>query len=154
MDKSNAVVILQDDPSGPIISVDGKIKNSKTDGTTLTLDLSPKGGPTDLVAKFFDGDKKQLYFPDGNAWTKSTGVDGIYTDPNHPAGYRVVRIAKNKMYISLQDEPNGDIIEVEGKRKGSEYLLDFSSKGGPKDIAASVEEDKIVFPDGNAWTKL
>ena len=154
IDKTNAVVTLQDEPSGPIFTFDGKIKNSKKDGTTLTLDLSPKGGPKDVVATFFDGDQKQLYFPDGNAWTKSAGVDGIYTDPNHTDGYRVVRIAKDKMYITLQDEPNGEIIEVEGKKRGSEYLLDFSSKGGPKDIPAAVEEGKILFPDGNSWTKL
>ena len=68
IDQSNAVVTLQDEPSGPIFTFDGKIKSSNKDGTTLlTLDLSPKGGPKDVVATFFYGDKKQLYFPDGNA---------------------------------------------------------------------------------------
>jgi len=154
-DKSNAVVTLQDEPKGPIITVDGKIKTSKKSGTTITLDLSPKGGPSDVVATFSNGSGgDQLYFPDGNAWTKSVGVDGIYADPNHPAGYRVVRVAKNKMYITLQDEPKGEVIEVEGKKGKNGYLLDFSSKGGPKNIAAIVEDGKLVFPDGNAWTKM
>lgn len=154
-DKSNAVVTLQDEPRGPIITVDGKIKTSSKSGTTITLDLSPKGGPKDVLATFSNGSGgDQLYFPDGNAWTKSVGVDGIYADPNHPAGYRVVRVAKGKMYITLQDEPKGEVIEVEGKKGKNGYLIDFSSKGGPKDIAATVEDGKLVFPDGNAWTKM
>ena len=157
VDKNNAVVTLQDEPNGPIITVDGKIKTpfGNTAEATISLDLSAKGGPSDLVATFSDlSGGQQIIFPDGNAWTKSAGVDGIYSDPNHPAGYRVVRVVKNKMYITLQDEPSGDIIEVVGTKSGNDFLIDFSSKGGPKDIAATVEEGKLVFPDGNAWVKV
>ena len=152
--KSNAVVTLQDEPKGPIVTVEGAIK-SKSGGTTITLDLSPKGGPKDIVATYSNGSGgDQLFFPDGNAWTKSEGVDGIYSDPNHPAGFRVVRVAKNKLYITLQDDPKGEVIDVVGRKgKNGSYLIDFSSKGGPKDLAATVEDGKIVFPDGNTWTK-
>ena len=151
--KSNAVVTLQDEPNSPIISVDGKIKSKKS-GTTITLDFSPKGGPKDIVATFYNGSGgDQLLFSDGNVWTKSVGVDGIYSDPNHPAGYRAVRVDKGKMYITLQDDPKGEVIDVVGKKAKSGYLLDFSSKGGPKDIAATVEDGKLIFPDGNAWTR-
>ena len=59
-----------------------------------------------------------------------------HSDPNHKNGYRVVRVKKNKIYISLQDEPTGDVIDVVGTKKGDAYLIDFSSKGGPKDIEA------------------
>lgn len=155
--KSNAIVTLQDKPNGPIITVDGKIKSSSKSGTTITLDLSEKGGPKDLVAKFSEGTGgNQIVFPDSNAWTQLEGANGIYLDPNHKNGYRVVRVEKNKMYISLQDEPNGDIINVVGKKKGDAYLIDFSSKGGPKDIEAKVvnEGKSLVFPDGNSWTRL
>jgi hypothetical protein len=38
---------------------------------------------------------------------------------------------------------------------GSGYItIDFSPKGGPKDIMALVKVDKLVFADGNTWTKL
>ncbi|KAL7535183.1 hypothetical protein ACHAXR_011256 [Thalassiosira sp. AJA248-18] len=154
VDKSNAVVTLQDEPNGAIITVDGKIK-SKSSGTTITLDFSSKGGPKDIVATFSNGSGgEQLFFSDGNAWTKSVGVDGIYSDPNHPAGYRVVRVSKGKMYITLQDDPKGEIIEVVGKKGKDGYLIDFSPKGGPQKLAVTFEDGKLVFPDGNAWTKV
>mmetsp|Transcript_37314 Transcript_37314/g.67103 ORF Transcript_37314/g.67103 Transcript_37314/m.67103 type:complete len:232 (-) Transcript_37314:54-749(-) len=152
VNKSTAAVTLQDEPKGPIISVGGKIKTSKK-GTTITLDLSPKGGPKDVVATLSGND--QLVFPDGNAWTKNGGADGIYLDSNHPKGYRVVRVKGSKVFLTLQDDPKGDVIEIEGKKKGKNTLLiDFSSKGGPKNLAATVEDGKLVFPDGNSWLKL
>mmetsp|Transcript_14309 Transcript_14309/g.30569 ORF Transcript_14309/g.30569 Transcript_14309/m.30569 type:complete len:246 (-) Transcript_14309:74-811(-) len=151
VDRNNAVVTLQDEPKGPIITVNGKVKTSKKSGTTVTLDLSPKGGPKDIVATL-TGD--QLVFPDGNAWTKFTGIDGIYSDPNHPAGYRVVRSTGSKLSITLQDEPSGEVVEVAGKRKNGGYSIDFSPKGGPKNLGVVVKGDQLEFPDGNAWTKL
>ena len=65
----------------------------------------------------------------------------------------VSRLAKCS--FTLQDDPKGDVIEIEGKKKGKNTLLiDFSSKGGPKNLAATVEDGKLVFPDGNSWLKL
>ena len=60
------------------------------------------------------------------------------------------------MYISLQDKPDGEIINVVGTKKGDAYLIDFSSKGGPKDIEAKLTDEgkSISFPDGNSWTRL
>lgn len=155
VDKSNVVVTLQDEVGGLVISVPGKIKTSKREGTTITLDLSKKGGPKDVVATL--SDSNHLSFRDGNSWTKHSGVDGIYADPNHPSGYRVVREGQGgKLYITLQDEPKGQIVELEGfKKVGSGYIsIDFSPKGGPKNLAAVAKVGKLVFPDGNAWTKL
>jgi len=59
------------------------------------------------------------------------------------------------MYISLQDESNGEVIDVVGTKKGDAYLIDFSSKGGPKDIEAKVTDEgkSILFPDGNVWSR-
>mmetsp|Transcript_26119 Transcript_26119/g.54504 ORF Transcript_26119/g.54504 Transcript_26119/m.54504 type:complete len:233 (-) Transcript_26119:46-744(-) len=150
--KTSASVTLQDEPEGPIITVSGDI-NTSGKGTTVTLDLSPKGGPKDVVAIVKGSD---LYFPDGNSWTKNSGVDGIYSDPNHPDGYRVVRASSGgNVMITLQDEPSGPMVELVGKRSSNgDILIDFSPKGGPKDLAASFKGDKLVFPDGNAWPKL
>jgi hypothetical protein len=33
-------------------------------------------------------------------------------------------------------------------------VIDFSPKGGPTNLAAVYEDNGIVFPDGNKWTKL
>jgi len=153
VDKSTAVVTLRDEPKGPVISVEGKVKTSKKTGTTVTLDLSPKGGPKDVVATLSDD---RLAFPDGSAWTKLAGIDGVYSDPNHPAGYRVVRsVGKNNIGITLRDEPAGEEIELAGKkRKGGGYAVDFSAKGGPKNLAVVVEDDRLVFPDGNSWSRI
>jgi hypothetical protein len=149
LDKSNALVTLQDEPNGPIFSVNGKIV-----GTTVTLDFSAKGGPKDIVATLVGDDK--LKFPDGNTWTKISGVDGVYADPNHPSGYRVVRIAKGgDIFITLQDEPKGEVIELKGKQKeNGSVSIDFSPKGGPNNLTAIAKDGKLVFPDGNAWIKM
>ena len=155
IDKSNAIVTLQDAVDGPIVSVSGKIKSSKKEGTTLTLDLSKKGGPKNVVAKL--SGSNHLTFSDGNSWTKVSGVDGIYSDPMHPTGYRIVREGKDgKVYITLADEPKGKVVDLIGtKRVGGGYInIDFSPKGGPKDLQAIAKVGKLVFPDGNAWVKL
>ncbi|KAL7531727.1 hypothetical protein ACHAWF_003891, partial [Thalassiosira exigua] len=50
-----------------------------------------EGGPKGVVAKLSE-DKQTITFPDGNTWTKNSNqYDGVYKDPNHPKGYRVVR---------------------------------------------------------------
>ncbi|KAL7535385.1 hypothetical protein ACHAWF_005153 [Thalassiosira exigua] len=151
--KSTAIVTLQDEPNGPVVEVVGKLSRPRSGGAgTVALDLSPKGGPKDVVATIGEG---TLTFPDGNAWTKLSGVDGVYSDPNHPAGYRIVRRAKNEVLITLRDEPNGEVIDLVGKKKGKDGLaIDFGPKGGPKDLGAKVAEGSLVFPDGNRWTKL
>ncbi len=40
-----------------------------------------------------------------------------------------------------------------GKQKGIGYAVDFSAKGGPKNLAVAVKEERLVFPDGNAWAR-
>lgn len=151
VDRSNAVITLQDEPNSPVITIPGKIKTSKKTGTTIALDFSSKGGPKDITATLTDN---QLVFSDGNAWTQSPGADGIYADPNHPTGYRALRIKGSKVFITAQDDPKGEVVELVGKSKGKGSLvIDFSPKGGPKNLAATVSEGKLVFPDGNSWTK-
>ena len=42
-----------------------------------------------------------------------------------------------------------------GKTRGKEEAtIDFSSKGGPKDLVGKWDGSGIVFPDGNKWTKV
>jgi hypothetical protein len=158
VDNSNAIVTLQDEADGPIITVPGKIKTSRREGMTLTLDLSKKGGPKNVIATLSGGSNNgRITFPDGNSWTKDYGVNGIYADPQHPSGYRIVREGRDGMvYITLQDEPRGKVIDLVGrKRIGGGYInIDFGPKGGPRDLPAIAKVGKLVFPDGNAWVKL
>mmetsp|Transcript_2599 Transcript_2599/g.3826 ORF Transcript_2599/g.3826 Transcript_2599/m.3826 type:complete len:184 (-) Transcript_2599:127-678(-) len=154
IDDFPTVVTLQDEPDGPIITCDGDVKTS-SGTTTITLDLSKKGGPKDITATL---GKDKLIFPDGNAWTKLGGVDGIYSDPFHPEGYRIVRIAEDgsKLNVTLQDKPDGKVILLEGARDetSGDYPIDFSPKGYHKTLAATVKDGKVAFEDGNAWVKL
>ena len=111
-------------------------------------------------------------FPD-ETWTKAEGVEGVYLDPQHKAGFRVVRLApaggkgKNKtpagLTVKLQDDPGAEVLTIsattakpkETDAPGSTtYNFDFTAKGGPKAVPAVFQGDKLSFPDGNAWQKL
>ena len=86
---------------------------------------------------------------------------GVFNDPKHPNGYRIlVSDAGNKGTMTLQDEPDGNVyiipITYEANKKTGQTSLtiDFSVKGGPKDVVAILNKDSsISFPDGNLWTK-
>lgn len=90
---------------------------------------------------------------------------GVYFDPKHPDGYRVlVKESANKATMTLSDGgPQGgggaepktfrDIsVRVDND---SEFVFDFGFKNGPKDIKGKLSPDKqsITFEDGNTWTK-
>merc|ERR1719240_2473874 len=38
--------------------------------------------------------------------------------------------------------------------KVDEVVLDFSPKGGPKDLAGAFSEHSIRWPNGNVWSKV
>lgn len=95
---------------------------------------------------------------------------GVYSDPNHPAGYRVIMASSggkgSRATMTLsdgveKDAPEGteektyNNIPVVIKEGGNELSFDFSFKGGPKDVVATLSTDKqsITFPDGNTWKK-
>ena len=46
-------------------------------------------------------------------------------------------------------------IPVRIKEGNNEFVFDFSFKGGPKQVVATLSDDKktLTFPDGNTWTK-
>ena len=117
-----------------------------------------KGGPKDVPGVFKEG---KISFPDGNVWPKEAGVSGVYLDPQHKEGYRVVRATSpSTVQIVLQDDPKAEVLKLAGtsatdEKKGETTIkIDFSVKGGPKDVPGVYKDDKISFPDGNAWSKL
>eukprot|EP00547_Thalassionema_nitzschioides_P006900 CAMPEP_0194199986 /NCGR_PEP_ID=MMETSP0156-20130528/791_1 /TAXON_ID=33649 /ORGANISM="Thalassionema nitzschioides, Strain L26-B" /LENGTH=180 /DNA_ID=CAMNT_0038924943 /DNA_START=88 /DNA_END=630 /DNA_ORIENTATION=- len=117
-----------------------------------------------------------------NAAALKTGAaspfTGDYDDPNHPGCLRQVKVVgaplkgdgTRSAYPVVEvvgwdgkegakactERPNREQLwKVDGKIKNNaEALIDFSSKGGPKDLLAKYADGGIVFPDGNKWTKV
>ena len=93
---------------------------------------------------------------------KKFAFNGIYKDPKHPTGFRIIAGAPNKGgTMTLQDSPDGAIFNIPIKASTDEttgstsLLIDFSEKGGPSNTVATVnkKDSSIVFPDGNVWKK-
>ena len=58
----------------------------------------------------------------------------------------------NTSHFAGADE-DGKAWKLTGRPKGKYVLIDFSPKGGPKEVVAVNDGLGIVFPDGNKWTK-
>jgi len=91
---------------------------------------------------------------------------GVYMDPGHPKGYRVLVGNKQEATMKLQDDIKGKDSEVfnlpvkiskDKKTKDVKLTFDFSAKGGPTDIMAvlgtSGTTTTLTFSDGNVWKK-
>lgn len=90
---------------------------------------------------------------------------GVYSDPRHPDGYRVLMAVKGsdtKATMTVCDGvPKGSADEPKTYREipvsvdKDEFVFDFGFKGGPKNIKGKLSADKqsIAFEDGNTWTK-
>lgn len=103
---------------------------------------------------------------------------GDYDDPNHPGCLRQVKVVgpplradgtrsafplveikgwdgKDGEKMCTGRPGRGDLWSIEGKLLSKDTAsLDFSSKGGPAGIKGVYQDDGIVFPDGNKWTKV
>jgi len=83
----------------------------------------------------------------------SIRIAGKWADPGHPGCERKIQLAGNKAFITGADE-DGKPWKVIGIVEGSDVMIDFSPKGGPKDVKATFVIGKgLTFPDGNVWTK-
>eukprot|EP00419_Tripos_fusus_P090013 CAMPEP_0172867754 /NCGR_PEP_ID=MMETSP1075-20121228/84502_1 /TAXON_ID=2916 /ORGANISM="Ceratium fusus, Strain PA161109" /LENGTH=160 /DNA_ID=CAMNT_0013717197 /DNA_START=125 /DNA_END=607 /DNA_ORIENTATION=+ len=104
---------------------------------------------------------------------------GKYSDPQHPGCKRNILVEGRYLTVEGADALQGaeckktadfnDLksmldpapvkeFTVKGTikfKKENQATIDFSAKGGPKDLLAVLEEDGgIKFPDGNKWTKI
>jgi hypothetical protein len=92
---------------------------------------------------------------------------GRYKDPMHPGCKRQIHVSTKGLEVFLNDgEPGclkGEaqkkyILPTKYEAKKDTLSIDFSKKGGPKAVIAKYEDDgklgKLVFPDGNKWTRI
>jgi hypothetical protein len=82
---------------------------------------------------------------------------GKYNDPNHPGCLRELTADGKTVTITGSDDVSSSTIwklTAQEKTPG-EMLVDFSPKGGPKDLLGvySKPDNAIKWPDGNMWTK-
>lgn len=86
---------------------------------------------------------------------KEKTITYAYIDPKHDGAPRLVEIHKNgKIKIIGRDHPGGKKWHVESiMDKNGNTKLDFSSKGGPSNMNANVNTNRIKFADGNVWKR-
>jgi len=87
---------------------------------------------------------------------------GNYADPNHEGCPRQITMKDKDATITGADGPDGkncpdgqtgEPFTVYGKVDCNHIIIDFSPKGGPKDLHAYWDGSGIVFEDGNKWEK-
>eukprot|EP00440_Ansanella_granifera_P010444 gb/GFBE01011328.1/.p1 GENE.gb/GFBE01011328.1/~~gb/GFBE01011328.1/.p1 ORF type:complete len:174 (+),score=41.35 gb/GFBE01011328.1/:1-522(+) len=98
-----------------------------------------------------------------SAWAKPASWSGSYNDPNHPGCERRITKDGDQFVISGTDnaegkaacEPGDKLIKWETASipDGDTMVIDFSSKGGPANVEATLKKKSIAFPDGNEWAK-
>ena len=96
----------------------------------------------------------------------SSVFNGKYSDPNHPGCLRGIERVRSttKAKVFGEDGTPGCQAdgqketkkwELEGELRGeNEILIDFSKKGGPKNLLGKWTGSGVLFPDGNTWSKL
>ncbi|KAJ9440211.1 hypothetical protein DIPPA_13331 [Diplonema papillatum] len=138
-------------------NVDWEMKG-RVAGETIVVDFSPKGGPQDIVGKW-EGDG--IRWPDDNKWEKKKDpgtfnpkcFEGYYEDPFHHMCPRRITVSDDaKVSVKGHDEKKVDW-EMTGEVVGHSIVVDFSPKGGPKNIMGKHDEDGVRWPDGNKWEK-
>ena len=89
-----------------------------------------------------------------------TSYFGVYTDPNHPKGYRIIfgDADGSSVTLKLQDEPASEVYFSPILVEKDAFIFDFSTKGGPTNVVSTLSKDKegipiLSFPDGNKWKK-
>jgi hypothetical protein len=93
---------------------------------------------------------------------------GKYSDPNHPGCAREIGLeTPTSAKVFGADAAGGEGVPCDGSTDVKwgplpatidklEIVVDFSSKGGPSDLAGKYDfqGSQIKWQDGNAWAKL
>lgn len=95
--------------------------------------------------------------------TPAVDFSGSYTDPNHPNCQRVIAKDSGTSVIvsgtdgspSCPPDGSGTKWQLSGTVRNDKILVDFSPKGGPKNLEGVYDAGSppgIRWPDGNKWT--
>merc|ERR1719353_2754466 len=125
------------------------------------FELSGAASRRSVLARVAAASPKALYTPSQiSASAPPRAVAGVrlagkYSDPAHPGCKRTVTtVGTNKVVIDGADE-DGKKWTVRGTYEGKSITVDFTPKGGPKDVTATYALGKgLTFPDGNTWKKI
>lgn len=90
------------------------------------------------------------------------GFTGDYADPKHPNCLRNVQVIGRKASVSGTDGTPGCPSDGSGRKwslvgsvDSDKIFVDFSPKGGPKDLEGQWESEPVPgirWPDGNLWS--
>jgi hypothetical protein len=107
----------------------------------------------------------------------SLDFSGVYRDPKHPKGYRVIRSSgPGTINVDVQDQPNGPKLSLIGTStydstsKKTNLQVEVPNKDGTRSVLQADYSDQllyvnfcengevltmgsIMFPDGNIWIK-
>ena len=79
----------------------------------------------------------------------------VTADPNHPNCLRIVSVDGTRASLKGTDgnpgcpaDGSGNSWTLTGKVDGDSIFVDFSPKGGPKDLKGVFDGDGIKWPDG------
>ena len=102
----------------------------------------------------------------GAAEAASSVFVGDFADPKHPGCLRAIAGQPPILEVTGTDGTpgclngekqrpwalTGEVVKVPSKE--DQILIDFSPKGGPKNLLGKWTGTGILFPDGNEWKKL
>jgi hypothetical protein len=140
------------------------------DSDNLIFDFSPKNGPAEVGA-IFNGEAESLeeerpacldFKSDGSQWFRLS-KQGLITAANYAGTFSVSdgdKKLKRKILITgytarVQgiDEIGGDEWEVPGRyQPGGCLIVDFSSRGGAKDVDIKKTSKGLELSNGQLWT--
>ena len=170
MSGDKMTIVGKDEPEGKLWSVEASVE-----GTKAAVDFSSKGGPKDVTATYADKfGAVGITFPDGNRWAKVNSMAGLYSDPAHPDGYKLLTVYPlgfgNDYFISTiysKDGPSKPLTKLggrltltgQGKLPPGQIAVDFNNGWGMPgmETIAQFDGEKLNFPEGTkrpAWTKL
>lgn len=87
------------------------------------------------------------------AFASQSAIEGRYSDPNHPKGYRNVKINGDRAEIEGSDSGSTREWVLQATLKKDSLFIDFTPKGYPAVLEGKFDGSGLVFPDGNKWPK-
>ncbi|GKY93062.1 hypothetical protein MPSEU_000274500 [Mayamaea pseudoterrestris] len=96
------------------------------------------------------------------AGANAIDFNGSYADPFHPNCRRIVSVSSGST-ATLKGTDGNPGCPTDGSGRewtltgtidadGKNIVVDFTPKGGPKDLKGAWDGDGIRWPDGNKWT--